>query len=185
MTIKINLTWFEPWGEKVNMKSSPLLLSAFTDSSLNYLCRLGVHSSHRHMHHICPRPACATGQRAVTAAAPAPDRAKNPGPDSRCFRTRHFICKTVCTVRNYQSVSGSRLPAKALSPLPRMFSVEVHSPVLDLPWVNFLLEAGILSRKETMPRWKKRRERGKKARKGMWLLAHTVALNEGIISSME
>lgn len=39
MTIKINFTLFEPWGEKVKMKSSPWLLSAFPDRSLNYLWR--------------------------------------------------------------------------------------------------------------------------------------------------
>lgn len=173
MAIKITLTWFEPWGEKVNMKSSPLLLSAFTDRSLNYLCRLWAHGSHRHMCHICPRPACARGQRAVVAAAPGPDRARTPGPNSRCFHTRHLPCKTVCTVRNYQSVSGSGLPAKALLPLPTMFSVEVQSTVLNLPWVTEFSPGSRNTVKEpngaTTGRREEKEERRHERKRGYWL----------------
>lgn len=120
--------------EKVKMKSSPLLLSAFTDRSWNYLCWLWAHSSHRHMGHIRPRLVCAVDQKA-TAAAPAPERAKNPGPEAGASKLDTLYAK-LCMVRNCQSVSGSGLPAKAMFLLPRMFSVEVHWTVLNPQWMT-------------------------------------------------
>ena len=82
------------------------------------------------MHHICPWLACAASQK-VVAAAPAPEKANNPGPEAGASKLDTLYTK-LCMVRNYQSVSGSGLLAKALFLLPRMFSVEVHLTVLNL-----------------------------------------------------
>lgn len=162
MTIKINFTLFELWGEKVKMKSSPLLLSAFTDRSLNYLCQLWAHSAHRRMCRICPRPACAVGQREA-AVALAPGRARTQAQTAGASKLYTLYAK-LCMDRYYQHVSGSRLLAKALLPLPRACSVEVHLIVLNLLWMAECSPGRYVllckrSRKKTVPRL----ENGKKA----------------------
>lgn len=101
-------------------------------------------------------------------------RAENPGPEAGASKLDTLYAK-LCMVRNYQSVSGSGLPAKALFLLPRLLLVEVHLTVLTFHWMTEFSPGSRAygqGRKWRHP-LKKRRERGQKAWKGRWLLAHT------------
>lgn len=161
MTIKINFTLFEPWKEKVKMKSSPLLLSAFTDRSLNCLYWLQDHSSHRCMNYMSTDSLWHIGQRDVPTA-PAAGRARTQAQTAGASMLDTLYAK-LCMVRNYQHVSGSGLLAKALFPLPRICSAELHLIVLNFHWRTECSPGSSLPRKKQYHNWKKRWENWRKA----------------------
>lgn len=137
------------------MKSSPLLLSAFTARSLNYLCPFCTRSLRWACG--CPWPGWAAGQREDTkVVATAAGRAKHPGPNSR--HTAQTFSLQKCT----QLVTSSTFQAadKTLLSLPRMCSVEVCLIQLNLhPMAECFLEssANCPARKQFQT-WKKRKE---------------------------
>lgn len=111
---------------------------------------------------------------------------KDPGPDSRCLHTIHFICKTVrgwglsASVR--QRTAGLE---KALFLLPRLCSVEVCLIGLDLHWTtgySHESRANCPGRNQDQD-WKTRWGNQKKAQTGMRPRhTQTPSLRQGVVS---
>lgn len=131
-----------------------MLLSAFTDRSLNYLCWLQAQSSDRRVHHNLSMASLCHRSEGGSSSSSSRE-GKNPGPNSRCFHARHFYAK-LCMVRNYQHVSGSGLLAKALFPLPTICSIEGPLIVLNSHGMTECSPGSKLSRKKQYHNWKNR-----------------------------